>query len=243
MGTFRAARAARPGALAAALLLAAGCSEGQEVPFRDRVEAPSSEPQEVEPAPGTPDASPLPTVRARYEDRIASRTITTDNVRLLDLGADLAGDADDVPIGIVLLPSPDGREIVFRPVAQLLAPRTFEVQILGRTGAIRFEAGNLLDDLVFRFTTAPDPQFVTAALPDATAGEPYTGVLEAAGGTGDLTFAISEGALPAGLDLNPATGVISGTPTTPGTATFTATVTDEIGRTGEGDFSIEVTAP
>ena len=40
------------------------------------------------------------------------------------------------------------------------------------------------------------------------------------------TFAISSGSLPAGLSLNPGTGAITGTPTTPGISTFTVTATN-----------------
>lgn len=49
----------------------------------------------------------------------------------------------------------------------------------------------------------------TASLPDATRGQPYSATLAQNGGAG--TWSSLE--LPAGLSLNPSTGVISGTPT------------------------------
>jgi large repetitive protein len=50
-----------------------------------------------------------------------------------------------------------------------------------------------------------------------------------ASGTGADTFAVTSGQLPDHLQLDPATGIISGTPDTSGSATFTITVTDAIG--------------
>lgn len=55
----------------------------------------------------------------------------------------------------------------------------------------------------------PDP------LPNGEVGVPYSYTLTAEGGTPPYSFAVSSGALPSGLSLNGATGVISGTPTTP----------------------------
>ncbi len=66
----------------------------------------------------------------------------------------------------------------------------------------------------------------TASLPNAQVGVAYSQTLAATGGTMPCTWLIV-GALPAGLSLNAATGVISGTPTQGGsTASFTAQVTD-----------------
>jgi hypothetical protein len=50
-------------------------------------------------------------------------------------------------------------------------------------------------------------------------GESFTATLSASGGDGSsFTFSLSQGTLPAGLTLNPSTGEIAGTPTTPGVA-------------------------
>jgi hypothetical protein len=43
--------------------------------------------------------------------------------------------------------------------------------------------------------------------------------------SGTLVWSISDGALPAGLTIDPATGIISGTPTTGGPSTFTVSLT------------------
>ncbi|MBZ5537598.1 MAG: Ig-like domain repeat protein [Acidobacteriia bacterium] len=71
------------------------------------------------------------------------------------------------------------------------------------------------------------PLFITLNfLPDATFGQAYSTTLQAIGGTTPYTWNISSGALPAGLTLNSSTGTISGTPTTPGTSSFSVQVTD-----------------
>ncbi|WP_425519283.1 putative Ig domain-containing protein [Xanthomonas cannabis] len=64
-----------------------------------------------------------------------------------------------------------------------------------------------------------------ASLPAATAGTAYTQNLSASGGTAPYTFALSAGALPAGVTLN-ASGVLSGTPTASGSFNFTVSATD-----------------
>ncbi len=64
------------------------------------------------------------------------------------------------------------------------------------------------------------------ALPSAIIGTPYTATLAGAGGITPFTWSITHGALPAGLALNATTGVITGLPTAPGSASFTVTLTD-----------------
>ena len=71
------------------------------------------------------------------------------------------------------------------------------------------------------------PLFVTiSALPDATFGSPYNQTLTAIGGTSPYTWVVVAGSLPSGLTLDAATGQISGTPTSPGSSSFTVQVTD-----------------
>jgi hypothetical protein len=53
-------------------------------------------------------------------------------------------------------------------------------------------------------------------------------------------FGITAGTLPAGLNLTPG-GVLSGTPTTTGTSTFTLRVTDVSGCFAERSFTVTMT--
>lgn len=66
----------------------------------------------------------------------------------------------------------------------------------------------------------------SSTLPDAITGTPYNASVNATGGATPLTWAITAGALPAGLSLNSATGAITGTSTAPGTSNFTIGITD-----------------
>ncbi len=68
----------------------------------------------------------------------------------------------------------------------------------------------------------------TGSLPNGVVNVPYTQTLQATGGVGPYTYAITAGALPAGLTLSTG-GVVSGTPTTVGASSFTVTATDSEG--------------
>ena len=55
----------------------------------------------------------------------------------------------------------------------------------------------------------------TASLAAGQVNVPYSLTLAATGGTGAYMWQLTAGTLPAGLSLNGATGLISGTPSTP----------------------------
>jgi hypothetical protein len=78
----------------------------------------------------------------------------------------------------------------------------------------------------------------TTSLPDGGVGSPYSQQLQATGGIGygygPYTWSRVWGMLPAGLSLNPATGVISGTPTIAATFTFVVKVTDGVNSDTQG---------
>ncbi len=58
------------------------------------------------------------------------------------------------------------------------------------------------------------------------------------------TFSVSSGSAPTGLTLNPSTGVLSGTPTTPGSFTFTVTATNTVAPDATSpSTTITVSAP
>jgi SdrD B-like domain/Putative Ig domain len=84
---------------------------------------------------------------------------------------------------------------------------------------------------------APPTLSLLCATSTGTVGTVYSSALVASGGTAPYTYSISVGALPGGLSLNPATGAITGTPTTAGTFSFTAMVTDSTKATAASTTS------
>ncbi|MCO4862219.1 putative Ig domain-containing protein [Cupriavidus sp. WGlv3] len=80
--------------------------------------------------------------------------------------------------------------------------------------------------------SAPALSLSPASLQAPVAGVAYSQAFTAGGGTAPYTFAVAAGTLPAGLSLNPSTGVLSGTPPTASTHTFTVRVTDSSTGTG-----------
>lgn len=79
------------------------------------------------------------------------------------------------------------------------------------------------------FTVVAPLAITTTTLPGGSLGTPYTATVLAVGGVKPYSWSIATGSLPTGLSLNGATGVISGTPTAAGSATFTIQVVDSTG--------------
>jgi hypothetical protein len=79
-----------------------------------------------------------------------------------------------------------------------------------------------------QITVVPGPLVIvtTGDLSRATLGSSYSFTLQKLGGVSPYTWAPVSGALPAGLSLNPNTGIISGTPTELGIFLFTVELTD-----------------
>ena len=90
-------------------------------------------------------------------------------------------------------------------------------------------------------TTNPTPLKATGTTPDGTVNTPYSAVLQATGGTAPYTWSILTGTLPAGLSISSA-GVISGTPTTAGTSSFTAQVKDSTNATATLPLTLKINA-
>jgi hypothetical protein len=81
----------------------------------------------------------------------------------------------------------------------------------------------------------------STTLPDAASGAAYTQTFTAAGAA-PVTWTVSDGTLPGGLTLDPASGVLSGSPTQEGTFTFV--VTASVGSNSAGtQYTLTVTAP
>jgi hypothetical protein len=82
-----------------------------------------------------------------------------------------------------------------------------------------------------------------ASLPGGTLGTAYNQTLTAEGAAGPYSFAVTAGALPGGVALNPATGALSGPPTASGSFTFTITATGTGGCTGSRAYTLTIACP
>ncbi|HEX9004896.1 MAG TPA: putative Ig domain-containing protein [Blastocatellia bacterium] len=79
-----------------------------------------------------------------------------------------------------------------------------------------------------------------ATLPNGATGAAYSQTVSASPAGGNYTYVVTTGSLPAGLNLNPATGLLSGTPTANGSSTFRITATGFGGCTGFRDYTVVV---
>ncbi|MBC7898945.1 MAG: putative Ig domain-containing protein [Saprospiraceae bacterium] len=83
-----------------------------------------------------------------------------------------------------------------------------------------------LDIGAFEFAPLAPLQILTGSLPNALLHRFYYQTLQASGGSGAFVWSISSGALPPGLRLNPANGVVHGRARLKGTWNFTVTAQD-----------------
>ncbi len=97
----------------------------------------------------------------------------------------------------------------------------------------------------YAITVTPQCPTITlnpASLPSARQGAAYNQTLTVQSNATPHSFTVAAGALPPGLSLS-AGGVLSGTPTQPGSYSFTARVTDANGCAGTRDYILVVSAP
>ena len=83
---------------------------------------------------------------------------------------------------------------------------------------------------------------VPNTVPPAQVGTQYSQAISASGAIGPYSYALTDGALPAGLSMSSA-GVLSGTPTAGGTFNFTVRATDANGFSGARAYSLVVDNP
>ena len=110
---------------------------------------------------------------------------------------------------------------------------TVVVTVKDSTGAITTKTYTL---------TIAAPVSFSGSLPNWTAGGDY-GAVALSGANGVAPYTWSQTGLPAGLSLNPGTGVVTGTPNTTGTTSVNVTIHDSFGATQTQTFSVTINAP
>jgi hypothetical protein len=109
---------------------------------------------------------------------------------------------------------------------------------LARNGAVTLDSNTVASCA----TACPVITVNPATLPGGSVGSPYNQTVSASGAAGPFTFTVTSGVLPAGITLNPATGVISGTPLGIGTSNVTITATNAAQCSGSRAYSIVIGA-
>ncbi len=85
------------------------------------------------------------------------------------------------------------------------------------------------------------PKISAASLPSCLIGRVYSQQISVTGGSGTITFSITQGSLPSGITLSPAGRIAGTTWVSPGVFQFTVTVQDAEGSDTQ-DFSLTVVA-
>jgi hypothetical protein len=89
-------------------------------------------------------------------------------------------------------------------------------------------------------SSAANLRIATSSVPSASTGLAYKTSLTITGGNAPYQWTVASGSLPQGLQLNPATGVISGLPTQAGTSTFTVSVRDAAAYSAQQSLTLSV---
>jgi len=97
-------------------------------------------------------------------------------------------------------------------------------------------------DLTDQITGIPQATTPTTGL-TSNINQSYALATAAFGGSVPLAYAITSGVLPVGMNFDPFTGNITGTPTTVGSATLTITTTDQKNMSSSITFTITVVDP
>lgn len=92
--------------------------------------------------------------------------------------------------------------------------------------------------LTFTLRICPVILLSPTTLPNGAMTQAYSQTITSSNGAAPHVYAVSSGSLPAGLSLNPSTGVISGTPTSSAAQTFTLSSTDANGCMGSRSYTV-----
>jgi hypothetical protein len=101
--------------------------------------------------------------------------------------------------------------------------------------------GNTTRPVSLTVNAAAAPTISTVSLPAGAVDTAYSQTLAATGGTTPYNWSVSSGTLPAGLSLSTG-GVLSGTPTTAESSSFTVRVAGANSASSTKDFSVTINA-
>jgi hypothetical protein len=123
-------------------------------------------------------------------------------------------------------------------------PTSFGIRVRNTLTGCFFDLQNVLLYYPIDASCRAPIALLPLTLPVGTNGTPYSVTFTASGGAGGpYTYGVSGGTLPPGspaFALNSLTGVLSGTPNTPGTYAFTVQVTDAATNTTTNAYSLVV---
>ncbi len=105
------------------------------------------------------------------------------------------------------------------------------------------DANNVSATKLFALIANNPPAISTASLPDGNVGAEYNQPVSLSGGMSPYVWSVISGALPLGLSLDRATGVITGMATTFGLSSFTVQALDTSGYAASRKLTITITAP
>jgi hypothetical protein len=108
------------------------------------------------------------------------------------------------------------------------------------SGAVTVEVVSLGIAGTAAYTYTGPALFSSPTLPGGEVSAAYSDQLTVTGGTSPYTWSVSDGSLPDGITLDPASGALSGTPTTAGSYSFTVAVTDSTGMTATQLVSLTI---
>lgn len=95
---------------------------------------------------------------------------------------------------------------------------------------------------LFQIDISDNPSFSGTPGGWPTVGQSYSASSTVVGGRPPYAYALSTGALPDGLTLDPSSGTVSGTASAAGAKSLTLVVTDSLGATGQAGFTVDVRA-
>lgn len=108
-------------------------------------------------------------------------------------------------------------------------------RLLARNGAVTLDTNSVA------VCPVCTPITLSPSLPNGTISVVYSQTITASGGTAPYAFTLISGTLPPGLTLS-SVGVVSGTPTTGGSSTFTVSATDAAGCFGSRIYTMVMNA-